>query len=123
MLLESLYVIVDHSSLANDRVHYSITIDPSNDIFKGHFPGFPVTPGVVEIEIVKELVEHHINQKIGISKISNCKFMNLLNPEETSSFKVMIELISLEPAIAVVAEIYDSTRKYLSIKANFELRS
>jgi 3-hydroxyacyl-[acyl-carrier-protein] dehydratase len=121
MLLNSLYTIVECYSSDNDLAHYSLSIDPKNGIYKGHFPGFPVTPGVVEIEIVKELVEHHLNQKIGLSKISNCKFINILNPEETSSCEVKIEFRLKEPSITVLAVIFDDTKKYLNLKAEFAL--
>ena len=123
MLLNSLYTIVECYSSANDLVHYSLSIDPQNDIYKGHFPGFPVTPGVVEIEIVKELVEHHLGQKIALSKISNCKFINILNPEESSYYEVKIKFILKEPSIKVLVDIFDATKKYLNLKAEFTLLS
>ena len=60
MLLDSFFTIVECDSSSNGLAFYSITIDQGHDIYKGHFPGFPVTPGVVEIEIVKELMECHL---------------------------------------------------------------
>ncbi|MBQ0740088.1 3-hydroxyacyl-ACP dehydratase, partial [Aquimarina celericrescens] len=35
----------------------TITINKNHKIFKGHFPGNPVTPGVCMIQIIKELAE------------------------------------------------------------------
>lgn len=123
MLLNSLYTIVESYSSANDLAHYSLSIDRKNSIYKGHFPGFPVTPGVVEIEIVKELVEHNLNQKIALSKISNCKFINILNPEETNYCEVKIEFRLKEHSISVLAVIFDDTKKYLNLKAEFTILS
>lgn len=119
MLLDSIYTIIESNTLDGEEVVYSIDLNGNHDIYKGHFPGFPVTPGVVEIEIVKELLGVYLNQKVALSKISNCRFTNILNPEDGSSCHVRVKFKSFEPQIAVEADIYDDSKKYLSLKAEF----
>lgn len=59
----------------------TIRLNPQHDIFKGHFPNNPVTPGVCMLQIFKELAENHLQRKLQIKECSNVKFMALINPE------------------------------------------
>ncbi|HLT52134.1 MAG TPA: hypothetical protein VKZ93_09250 [Arenibacter sp.] len=58
-----------------------IRIDPEHEVFKGHFPGKPVMPGVCMIQIIKELTERALGKELFLSVASNVKFMAIINPE------------------------------------------
>jgi 3-hydroxyacyl-[acyl-carrier-protein] dehydratase len=119
MLLDSIYTILGNNRPDADEVIYSIEINKDHDIYKGHFPGFPVTPGVVEVEIVKELLGVYLNQRVVLSKISSCRFTNILNPEDNALYQVRIGLKLFEPHIVVAADIFDDSKTYLSLSAEF----
>ena len=42
----------------------NIILNKDHEIFKGHFPGNPVTPGVCMMQIVKELTEEFTGKKL-----------------------------------------------------------
>ncbi|HUH47333.1 MAG TPA: hypothetical protein VLZ54_09285 [Arenibacter sp.] len=58
-----------------------IRLDPKHGIFKGHFPGKPVMPGVCMIQIIKELTERALEKELFLSIASNVKFMAIIDPE------------------------------------------
>lgn len=58
----------------------NIELNSDHSVFDGHFPGNPVMPGVCMIQIIKELVEEKLNQKLFLQQVSNVKFMTLINP-------------------------------------------
>lgn len=58
-----------------------LTFNPDHDIFKGHFPGQPVVPGVCMIQIAKELLEHELGQQLLLRKGHQVKFLQLLVPD------------------------------------------
>ena len=49
------FYTIEASTHDEDTLVYSIVINKDHDIFNGHFPSNPVTPGVMQMEIVKEL--------------------------------------------------------------------
>ena len=58
----------------------TLTLNPQHAIFKGHFPGNPITPGVCMMQIIKNLTEEITGYKLFLAKTTNVKFMALINP-------------------------------------------
>ncbi|MEP7278535.1 MAG: 3-hydroxyacyl-ACP dehydratase, partial [Bacteroidota bacterium] len=56
MLAGSFYTIVS-PVIEPENIRAILKINPDHAIFKGHFPGQPVVPGVCMMQIVKELME------------------------------------------------------------------
>ena len=67
-----------------------IQLNADHRIFEGHFPNNPVTPGVVQIQIVKELLEKVLQKECLLKEVGRCKFTAILNPKETADIKVTI---------------------------------
>ena len=80
MLLKGLYTIIDKSSLENSSITHTIVLNKKHQIFKGHFPSHPVLPGVVMLQLCKELFEGHTGEVYMITKTSRVKFLALVDP-------------------------------------------
>ena len=66
-----------------DGLHLArITLAYENEIFKAHFPDFPILPGACLVQISKEFIEEKLQQKIQIVQFKNLKFLKTVNPEE-----------------------------------------
>ena len=89
-LINDFFTILDSS--ADQALFVStIKINPSHIIFKGHFPGHPVTPGIVLLQIIHELLENHLDKKLKLLAMQHCKFLKILNPVETNQVDIKIE--------------------------------
>ena len=66
-----------------------VRLVPDNVIFRAHFPGFPVTPGAVQIRMATELLSLHEGRECVLECVSRVKFITPLLPgqELTCSFK------------------------------------
>ena len=78
-----------------------ILLNKDHDIFKGHFPGNPVTPGVCMMQIVKELTEEFIGRKLFLKTASNVKFMAIINPFETPELTMSLNISESETEVKV----------------------
>lgn len=81
MLDAGFYTVLEQHNNDNTTIQAKVELNPTHEIFKGHFPNNPVTPGVCMLQIFKELVEHQVQQSLIISECSNVKFMAIINPE------------------------------------------
>lgn len=82
MLLEDFYTVLEFKTLDVGNFEASVKIHKDHDIFKGHFPNYPVTPGVAMLQIIKNTLEAHLLQPIFMQSSSNIKFLRLVNPNE-----------------------------------------
>ncbi|MEE4257233.1 MAG: hypothetical protein V2I47_09355 [Bacteroidales bacterium] len=81
MLLQSLYQISEFNS-SGEEFSATISFNPDHDIFKGHFPGQPVVPGVCLIHIVKELANMISGKQMLLQKGNSVKFLQLIDPRK-----------------------------------------
>lgn len=65
----------DHNKLVT-----KIKLNKDHDIYNGHFPNKPITPGVIIIQIIKEILEEHIACELVLSEIINIKYILPINP-------------------------------------------
>lgn len=50
------------------------------EFFKDHFPAFPVLPGVLSLDILKNTAEIYLGKKCSVSKVTQVKFSSYLKP-------------------------------------------
>ena len=82
-ILTDFYTLKSSEKTENGSFIANISLNKDHEIFKGHFPGNPVTPGVCMMQIVKELTEEFTGKKLFLKSASNVKFMAIINPFET----------------------------------------
>lgn len=80
-LLNSLYSIVSESVTESGR-DYNIVLDAEHFIYKAHFPGEPITPGVCIMQIAVELLSLHCGKPLAIDTVKNIKFLKIISPAE-----------------------------------------
>ena len=83
MLFNNNFYNIEHSTISEEKASFSIRLNKDHSIYKGHFPGVPVTPGVVQLEIIKELISITTNKRISLLSIRNCKFLAVLVPDNS----------------------------------------
>lgn len=89
---ENLYKIEDGTSTNGSTRVFRAVIDPQSEIFRGHFPGAPVLPGVCTLSIVKDCLERVVMKKTTICEISQCKFTGMVDPFQEQSMSIEIEV-------------------------------
>ena len=99
-ILNNFYELKSHES-ENNIFRANITLNKDHDIFQGHFPGNPVTPGVCMMQIVKDLAEKFTGSKLFLKTASNVKFMAIINPFETPDLLLELDINEKEGEIKV----------------------
>lgn len=90
-LLNDFYT-TQHLESSAYNIRATIQLNPEHEIFKGHFPNNPVTPGVCMLQIIKELIQTAYQQPVFLKECSNVKFMALINPFVNARLGIHIEL-------------------------------
>ncbi|SHM42016.1 hotdog family protein [Chryseobacterium polytrichastri] len=100
-ILTDFYTLQSSEKEENGRFIAHITLNKDHDIFNGHFPGNPVTPGVCMMQIVKELTEEFTGAPLFLKSASNVKFMAIINPFETPDLVLQLDINESEDEVKV----------------------
>jgi 3-hydroxyacyl-[acyl-carrier-protein] dehydratase len=63
-----------------------VTLEPESCWFDGHFPGFPILPGIAQLAIVSDMLKADAKNKgktISISEIRKVRFRQFVRPDDT----------------------------------------
>ena len=80
MLVDGFYTIIDKK--IGDNLFVNIRLNPKHKIFKGHFPQQPLVPGVMQLQIAREILEEHLGNKLFMNNISQVKYLIPIIPDE-----------------------------------------
>lgn len=100
------------SMIPGENIVAKFYVDPSRDIFKGHFPGAPVLPGVYTTECMAQASDilllsfdryiGTIPYFIGIDKV---RFMRKIEPGDTIEIHAKIVMEKIEKAIVTCSAV------------------
>ncbi len=119
-LLNTLFVVVD-TLLIQEGFITTIELKPDHIVYKGHFPGHPVTPGVIQMQMVHELLENHLGKNLKLITMGECKFIKILNPKETPQIIIHIELTRMNEVVNVKAMGRNSTNTFFKLNSAYQL--
>ena len=116
MLIDNLFDIKPIEKI-EDKLITTVRINASNSIFEGHFPNNPVTPGVIQIQLIKEILELHYKKSVKMESIGRCKFLAILNPTNTPIITVEVSVKEIENTLKINAVGKDNTTSYFKFSA------
>lgn len=79
-MLKNRFFTITFLEAKEGLINARFVLNGDHEIFKGHFPENPVTPGVCQIQIVKELLCEVRNIKLYLIKAKSIKFLKMLVP-------------------------------------------
>lgn len=122
-LKNNLYII---KSSDVEKRSFLIELLPNSIIYKAHFPGHPITPGVCIVQIATELLQEFMHKNLVLKTIANAKFLSIINPEEDKEVIFNIKKLTIdetENKISVSIIVQDQSDKIyskISLTYNFE---
>ena len=102
MILQDFYKILSEEKTSDSKYIITILVNAKHEVFKGHFPGNPIMPGVCMIQIIKELTESITKSSLMIQSLANVKFMALINPEVTPELRLELDVTTTEENLVKV---------------------
>lgn len=96
MLLKDFYKILSTDKIDDESYTVIVNLNKEHEVFKGHFPNNPVTPGVCMMQIIKEICEGILNKELQLKTASNVKFMALINPEVNPTLRLELAIAENE---------------------------
>ena len=119
-LLDDLFQTIDFET-TESGFSTTIKLFPDHKIYAGHFPGHPVTPGVVQLQIVHELMENHLGRSLQLIGIDDCKFLKIINPEELDEIQISVLYITDDSLLHVKASGKCESVTFFKLKGSYKI--
>ncbi|SRR5690625_855643 len=92
MLKNNLYQLKSIKKSQEDVFDVQISLDKNHAIFKGHFPGNPVLPGVCMVQIMKEISAEITDKELQLKTSKSIKFLELINPNKNPNLRLNLKI-------------------------------
>lgn len=104
---------------------FQIRINKDWPIYKAHFPGHPITPGVCIVQMIQELLQVWLSREVNLIKAKNVKYLAIISPEEVCELSVSFTSIEEQPdgSLKVHAQVTGNETVYTKLSASFTLLS
>jgi len=120
MLLQDFYTFQIQNT-DDSQVVASVVLNKDHDVYKGHFPQIPITPGVCQVLIIKELLSHVLGKSLQMLKSRDIKFLSMHNPTNEEALDVTINYQNIsDTTISVNALISSNVTKILKFNGEFK---
>ena len=93
----------------------TLELSPSIKAFDGHFPDHPLLPAIVQIQIVRKLLERHLNFSLQLKNIRKAKMAKMLFPNDIVEIEIKFSETSL-----ILQEETQEPSKFLKVRAIFK---
>ena len=120
MRLTDGFFIIESTQDTEGGFEAVLRTNPEHPIYKAHFPGSPITPGVCIIQAAGELLEKKLNRKLYLKTVKNVKFLSVIIPEDGKKIKYSFSNI-IEDGSGVKAQVLvsDDASVYAKISLIF----
>jgi 3-hydroxyacyl-[acyl-carrier-protein] dehydratase len=89
------FCTIKQASGEGTEFEYILSLNKEHPIYKAHFPGNPIMPGVCIIQLCKELMEQQTGETLFLQKIHNVKFLSVIDPRVVDAIQVSFSKISV----------------------------
>ena len=117
MLIKDYYTIENVSKKDDGTTCFHICLRSDSTIYEGHFPGEPVSPGVCNIQMIKECAEQVAGKSLLLNNLQQCRLTTLVTPILHPQVEVTILLEEKGDAYKLKATIGKGEEVYLDLKA------
>jgi 3-hydroxyacyl-[acyl-carrier-protein] dehydratase len=69
--------------LETDEHSILLKMNENHPVYQGHFPGNPITPGVLTLRMIRECVSRDIHRPLHYSAIKTCRYVALIRPGDS----------------------------------------
>ena len=122
ILGDSFYTLVS-PVMEPDSIRAVLKINPEHAIFKGHFPGQPIVPGVCMMQMVKELIETGTGKLLRLQTGLDLKFLSVIDPERNNAVHAETNYTVLASGdVNVTARLFYNETTFFKFKGVFTER-
>ncbi|MBE6332737.1 MAG: beta-hydroxyacyl-ACP dehydratase [Bacteroidales bacterium] len=124
LLKDKFFQVLHEEKVSSNEAVYLCELKADCDVYAGHFPGKPVSPGVCNIEMIRECAEMLVGQDLLIDTIKQCRLTAVASPAVCPKVdvRVMVARVEGTDSYNIIASIADASTSYMEMKATLKVK-
>ena len=118
-MIKGKFFTIDSYKRDNENTLFYVSLIPDYEVYKGHFPGKPIAPGVFNIQMIKECAEETLHKKLFLKNIAQCRFQSLIIPTDNKYLIVEIQITEKDNEYRIISIIKDDKNIFIQFKGDF----
>ena len=114
-LLDSYFRIISHTQ-ADEQHVFDVQMLADHPVYQGHFPGNPVSPGVCNMQMLKECAEQALGRPTDFVEVKQYRLMGVISPQNTPRLTITITLAPADAQCTLTARVTSSETTYIDFK-------
>ncbi len=90
-IIDELYAEIIHSTISADTLDLSLHIHPNLCYFAGHFPSFPILPGVVQLNWAVHYAREFLALTAPVMNVERLKFTCPIQPDMKINLSISVD--------------------------------
>jgi len=119
-MLRDTFYIPGETESDKDTFRTMVRLNASHDIYKAHFPGNPITPGVCLLQIALELLGDKFNRDLRLVSAKNIKYLKVISPIENPVIEFVIKFKTDDDLIFAAISIVYGENIFTKIEATYK---
>ena len=115
MILKDSFFTITKQNITEDIVDFRIRLNAEHFVYQAHFPNNPITPGVLLIQMIKELFGSLKGRKFNLNTLKNVKFSAPINPVQFPEINCSLNFSEKENLYYVKAVIKENETIFAKI--------
>lgn len=116
MLVTNYYTIISRQKIEGGE-QFLVSLNADCEVYKGHFPGEPISPGVCNLQMIKECAELVAERELLLNFVQQCRLTTLITPLQHPQVEVKIYLLEkLENGIKLRGTIGRGDEIFMDLK-------
>jgi 3-hydroxyacyl-[acyl-carrier-protein] dehydratase len=119
-MLNNSFYTVGRTESAGNIFRAGVSLNASHEIYKAHFPGNPITPGVCLLQMALEILNSRFERNLRMVKAKNIKYLKVINPVENPEIEFIIQFKTENDLIFADIDIVADDTVFTKVSATFK---
>ena len=115
-MLENKYFTVTASHITDTHGEFDVRLEKGHPVYAGHFPGNPVSPGVCNLQMVKECAEKGAGHALTFRRVAQYRLMEVVSPWKEPDLHISLDVAETDGQYKLTAKMTAAGEEVISVK-------
>lgn len=119
-MFDNTFYTIGKTELSGNTYRAEVILNASHGIYKAHFPGNPITPGVCLLQMALEILNANFDRNLRLVYAKNIKYLKVINPVENPVIGFVFQFRTEEGLLYTDFEIVAGDTVFTKVSATYK---